>query len=654
MVSQDRLSLSYLVSQVERFKGGNICGKSKWLSITKDKYILDIVHKGLKLNFLSIPPSKGPFEYPRQAKERDIIDKEVMKLLHKQVIEPCLSNSDSGEYFSNLFIAPKKDGTYRTILNLKPLNVECDSPHFKMESLKQALHLVRRGSYMASIDIKDAFYSVPIQKDHKKYLRFMWKGQQFQFRVMPNGYCDAMRVFTKLLKPAFAKLREEGHESVIFVDDSFLLGDTFDECLRNISATIYLLQELGFVIHPDKSILVPTQKLTFLGFVIDTMCMTVTLTEEKKKKIVDMGKGLLERHHITIRMISSFIGNLTASMEAVPFGKLYYRNIEWAKTSSLKENKFNFEAPCTLTKKALKEIKWWVDNISDSCASIRDIPDVDLVIHTDASKENGGGWGASDGRHPDINGRWSIQEQGLHINILELMAIKLGLRSYVPLYENCKHVRIMSDNTTAIAYVNKLGGTHCMTMNELAVEIWEFCRVKGVHLSAAHIPGIQNTLADVASRKFQDSIEWALPKNIFNEIVGEFGMPDIDMFASRLNHQVPIYASWLPDPESAFIDAMSVNWGKYYLYAFPPFSMIWPMIQKINKEKVRKALLILPKWPTQSWYPIIGKMRIPHTREFIYDSNQLQLHGTMRKHPLAKLKLQAVLCRSLYLQQQSH
>ena len=372
----------------------------------------------MKLNFLSIPPSKGPFEYPRQAKERDIIDKEVMKLLHKQVIEPCLSNSDSGEYFSNLFIAPKKDGTYRTILNLKPLNVECDSPHFKMESLKQALHLVRRGSYMASIDIKDAFYSVPIQKDHKKYLRFMWKGQQFQFRVMPNGYCDAMRVFTKLLKPAFAKLREEGHESVIFVDDSFLLGDTFDECLRNISATIYLLQELGFVIHPDKSILVPTQQLTFLGFVIDTMCMTVTLTEEKKKKIVDMGKGLLERHHITIRMISSFIGNLTASMEAVPFGKLYYRNIEWAKTSSLKANKFNFEAPCTLTKKALKEIKWWVDNISDSCASIRDIPDVDLVIHTDASKENGGGWGASDGRHPDINGRWSIQEQGLHINIL--------------------------------------------------------------------------------------------------------------------------------------------------------------------------------------------------------------------------------------------
>lgn len=44
---------------------------------------------------------------------------------------------------------------------------------------------------MASIDIKDAFYSVPIHNDHKKYLRFMWRGQYFQFRVMPNGYCEA-------------------------------------------------------------------------------------------------------------------------------------------------------------------------------------------------------------------------------------------------------------------------------------------------------------------------------------------------------------------------------------------------------------------------------------------------------------------------------
>ena len=282
-------------------------------------------------------------------------------------------------------------------------------------------------------------------------------------------------------------------------------------------ATIKLLQDLGFVIHPEKSVLIPTQKLTFLGFVIDTRCMTVTLTQEKKEKIVKMGKGLLERPHITIRMVSSFIGNLTASMEADPYGRLYYTNLEWVKTMSLKSHRFDFDAVCNLNKKAIEEIKWWVENVENSYIRIRDTPEIDMTIHTDASKENGGGWGASDGKHADINGRWSFPEQKLHINILELMAINLAIKAYIPLYESCNHIRIMSDNTTAIAYINKQGGTHCMTMNAIAVEIWEFCISRGVHLSAAHIPGIHNTLADVASRKFQDSIEWAIPKHIFND-----------------------------------------------------------------------------------------------------------------------------------------
>lgn len=92
-----------------------------------------------------------------------------------------------GDYFSNLFTREKKDGTMRTILNLKYLNEECDTHHFKMETLKQALHMIQPNSYLASIDIKDAFYSVPIHPDHRKYLKFMWFDISLQFDVMPNG-----------------------------------------------------------------------------------------------------------------------------------------------------------------------------------------------------------------------------------------------------------------------------------------------------------------------------------------------------------------------------------------------------------------------------------------------------------------------------------
>ena len=154
-----------------------------------------------------------------------------------------------------------------------------------MESLKQAIHMVKPNCFLASIDIKDAFYSVPIHSTHKKYLKFMWVHKSYQCNVMPNGYLDAMRVFTKILKPVFAYLREQGYTSVVYVDDSLLYRLTYEQCKENIIATVGSLQDLGFVIHPTKSVLYPTQRITFLGFNFNTVKMTLSLTDEKKNRI---------------------------------------------------------------------------------------------------------------------------------------------------------------------------------------------------------------------------------------------------------------------------------------------------------------------------------------------------------------------------------
>ena len=77
---------------------------------------------------------------------------------------------------------------------------------------------------MSSLDRRDAYYSVPIHKDHRKLLRFKWEGQIFEFNALPNGFPLAPRLFTRLLKPVFATLRKKGHFSPSFLDDSLLLG----------------------------------------------------------------------------------------------------------------------------------------------------------------------------------------------------------------------------------------------------------------------------------------------------------------------------------------------------------------------------------------------------------------------------------------------
>ena len=120
----------------------------------------------------------------------------------------------------------------------------------------------------------------------------------------PNGYSDAMRVFTKVLKPAFSYLREIEYVSVVYIDDSYLQDETFEECLQNITKTVRLLQSLGFTIHPEKSVLKPTQKLTFLGFVLNSKTMTLTLTDAKKEKIIKLGEGIINRQYIAIKELA--------------------------------------------------------------------------------------------------------------------------------------------------------------------------------------------------------------------------------------------------------------------------------------------------------------------------------------------------------------
>ena len=136
---------------------------------------------------------------------------------------------------------------------------------------------------------------------------------------MPNDYSDAMRIFTKILKPVFGHLRNQGHISVIFVDDSYLQGDTKHDCMDNINATIDFLSSLGFSIYTGKSVLIPTQKIEFLGFLIDSK-KAEHLTLKIKKFLVNKSPN--------IKQLASIIGSVISIFHAVPLGKMHYRDLD--------------------------------------------------------------------------------------------------------------------------------------------------------------------------------------------------------------------------------------------------------------------------------------------------------------------------------------
>ena len=98
-----------------------------------------------------------------------------------------------------------------------------------------------------------------------------------------------------------------------------------------------------------------------------------------------------------------------------------------------------------------------------------------------------------------------------------------------------------------------------------------------------------------------DNTEWRLHPLLFEKICKTYGRPEIDLFASRLNKQLPKYCSWKPDPGAWAVDAMAVDWSDCYFYAFPPFNMIGRVLQKIEFEHAT-GILIVPYWPTQHWF----------------------------------------------------
>ena len=319
------------------------------------------------------------------------MDEEIDKLLKKGVIE--ISKYEDDQFISNIFTRPKKDGGYRMILDLSELNEYISYNHFKMETFETARSLITSDCYMASLDLRDAYYSVPIAKCDRKYLKFYWNNTLYNFTALPNGLSSGPRLFTKILKPPLAQLRSIGHVITAYIDDSLLVAQTKDQAATAVQDSAQMLEHLGFIVHPKKSVFKPTQEIEYLGFVINSRQMKVFLPDLKKQEIKDECASLLATAKPTIKMVARVIGKFVAAFPAVQYGPLHYRALEKEKTAALKANFGHHDRKMQLSDEAKIEVQWWLQNVDEAYSCIyREKPDVELT--SDAS---GLGWGATDG-----------------------------------------------------------------------------------------------------------------------------------------------------------------------------------------------------------------------------------------------------------------
>ncbi|ODM91877.1 Enzymatic polyprotein [Orchesella cincta] len=303
--------------------------------------------------------------------------------------------------------------------------------------------------------------------------------------------------------------------------------------------------------------------------------MVIRLPDRKIVGIRAMCSTAIKWKEISIREVSKVLGTLIAATPAISYSQLYTRSLTIDVNKALVLSSGDYSGKMTLSMNAKNDLLWWLEKVTGSQKIRQD--NFNEEISMDASLT---GWGAVC-KHGKASGFWSNEERSMHINALELLAVENGLLSFI----KTKNLSILirSDNTTAVAYINRFGGCRSELLFSISLRIWKWAEENNHWLVASHIAGKENAEADFESRRHVEENDWKLSPNAFSKIIDTFGTPTIDLFASNNSKQIARYISRVPQPNSIEVDAFTVNWGTEFSYIFPPFCLIPRVLRKLER-----------------------------------------------------------------------
>lgn len=568
-------------------------------------WVLETIEHGVQIDWTEEPAYFRSKEYPMGADDTDFMRGEIARELAEGYIKEVTSPKAIANLrcISSAFVAHTGHKP-RAVFDLKHPNEYQENASCKYETLQDLSQSLRPGDALLSWDIRDAYHHLTIRPADRTYLAFRTLGRVFIPVTMPFGLRVAPRTWTKVCRPVVAELRRQGFRIIAYVDD---FGGappappgvpaTKGQAIAAFHFVAALLKRLGLLLHPAKGTWDGPQVMQLLGHLVNTRAGIYQLPPERVAKTTALAVALSRyasshQRWVGFKTLRRFCGTAVSTTLSVPDARLHLRSLF---------NALQFRHPasgdCRLGHQAVHDLQWWVD-LKRHAAGGRPIwpGAATILMDTDAS---GLGWGAVLGSLLEARGYHGSLRSGLHINVLELGAITLALRSFRSHIPPGTIIRLRTDSMVALGVLNAQSSRSLVLMDEYRT-LHALCQAMGVELRAEHLSSALNEWADRLSRE-HDSTDWTLRAATFARLDAEFGPYTVDLFASDLNARCPrFYTRWAA-PRALGVNALAHTWVGENAWANPPFHLVGPVVFKIIAEGAA-VTLIAPEWRAQPWW----------------------------------------------------
>ena len=223
---------------------------------------------------------------------------------------------------NNVFLVKKHEKhTFRLILNLQEFNHSVRYTKFQLNQIDSVINMIQQNDFFGSLDLVQAFAHAYVKKPYQKYFMFQRKGVTYRYVTMPQGYKDL-----PIMAPVLSHLCKLFIDILCYIDDTFLHSCSAYQLQQNLDFTRKFFQQCGLTVNEEKSCLVPSQQMEFLGFLLNSVTYTVTVVHRKRVVIHKMANSVIHAPHhvVSIRWLASFIGKIVSLFPASDAAKLHY------------------------------------------------------------------------------------------------------------------------------------------------------------------------------------------------------------------------------------------------------------------------------------------------------------------------------------------